>query len=97
MTASPACEREAGQSSPAAWLMPVSPGETTTIFRTWGFEPLDDLPRAARYLQRNPVGRQQALSQRPYPLRRGGHPAGREHRALLADRDLDEIKMHIQP
>ena len=35
--------------------------------------------------------------QRHDPLRRGGHPTGREHLPLLADRDLDEVKMHIQP
>ena len=33
-----------------------------------------DLPTAARHLQRHPVGRQQALSQRPRSLRRARHP-----------------------
>ena len=56
-----------------------------------------DLPRAASHLERDPVGRQQAVGQRLDPLGRRGHPAGRPHLALLADRDLDEVKVHIQP
>ena len=58
---------------------------------------LGDLPRAAGHLQRDPVGWQKTVDQRLDPLRRGGHPAGRVHLALLADRDHDEVKMHIQP
>ena len=80
-----------------AWLMPVSPGETTTILAARAARAPDDLPRAAGHLQRDPVGRQKTVGQRPDSLGRRRHPAGREHLALFADRDLDEVKMHIQP
>ena len=62
-----------------------------------GLQPLGDLPRAAGHLQRDPVGRHETVDQRRDPVRRGRHPSGRVHLALLADRDLDEVKVHIQP
>ena len=76
--------------------MPVSPGGDHDDLAHMRLQQPDNLPRATRHLQRHPIGRQQTLRQRLDPLRSRRHPAGRVHLALLADRDLDEVEMHIQ-
>jgi hypothetical protein len=76
--------------------MPVSSGETTTTLLARGLEDPGDLPAAARHLQRHPIRWQQALRQRLDPLQRARHPARRADIAVLADRDLAEVAVHIQ-
>src|SRR5205823_4024330 len=53
-------------------------------------------PAAAHHLQRHPIGRQQALGQRAHTLGRGRYPTRRTNVAVLADRDLAKLAMHIQ-
>ena len=77
--------------------MPVSPGRDDDHPAHVRLEQPGDFPRAAGHLQRDPVGPAKTVDQRPDPLGRRGHPPGRVHLPLLADRDLDEVKVHIQP
>jgi hypothetical protein len=56
-----------------------------------------DLPAAAGHLERHAVIRAQALRQPLEPLRLGLDPTRRAHHAVLRDRDLAEIAVHVQP
>ena len=56
-----------------------------------------DLPRVRGDLERDPIIRRQAFREQLKALGRGLDSTGRAHRAVLADRDLAEIEMHIQP
>jgi len=56
-----------------------------------------DLPRVRGDLERDAIVRRQAFREQLKALGRGLDSAGRAHRAVLADRDLAEIEMHIQP
>jgi hypothetical protein len=55
-----------------------------------------DLPRVPRHLKRHPIIRGKALSEQLDLLRLGLDSTGRAEHAILDDRDLTEIQMHIQ-
>ena len=80
-----------------AWRIPVSPGETTITRATCRLEDPRDLPRVRCHLQRHTVIRREALSEQLKTLGRGLDPPGRADAPALADRDLAEIQMHVQP
>jgi hypothetical protein len=56
-----------------------------------------DLPSAASHLERHPIVRAQAPREQLERLRGRLDPTRRAHRAVLRDRDLTEIAVHVQP
>ena len=59
-------------------------------------EQLGDRVRVARRLQRDLVSRREAVGERPQPLRRSRHLPCLADPAVLPDRDLRELAVHIQ-
>jgi hypothetical protein len=56
-----------------------------------------DLPRVRSDLERDPIIGRQAMSEQLDLIRFGLDPPSRAHFAVLADRDLAEIQVHVQP
>jgi hypothetical protein len=56
-----------------------------------------DLPSTAGHLQRHPILGPEASGEQLEHVRRRLDPPRRPHRPRLADRDLAEIAMHVQP
>jgi len=54
-----------------------------------------DLPTVACHLQRDLIGRRETGAEQLKLLMGGGDPPGRPDLAVLGDRDLTEIAMHV--